>query len=205
MPGGLWLGGTDGSGGAHSADPQVRRVGWSFVVSDAALLPAAWARGALAGEQTVPHSELEALRRLAECTRGSRGDLHVYVDNLGVVQGFRKGPQATHKKRRHLWRQLWEAVADRDGKVTVEKVRSHRTADDIDSGSISIEAYVLDSCADTLADAAAAESQLPWHTHQHVNWLRAEVWSVQRHTPELAWPELRSGNSPPANGPIAKR
>ena len=57
---------SDGSGGAHSQDPRLRRVGWSIAClkQDAELKEAC--HGSVPGRQTVPRAELTALVVLAE-------------------------------------------------------------------------------------------------------------------------------------------
>eukprot|EP00973_Karenia_brevis_P072942 10132038-Karenia_brevis.AAC.1 len=53
----------DGSGGTHSADPRLRRCGWSWVVNAAngqysyAHVAYYWEYGSMEGRQTVPRSE----------------------------------------------------------------------------------------------------------------------------------------------------
>ena len=52
---------TDGSGGMYPTNTTLRRVGWGLSIAKSEGQPIGWARGGIAGEQTVPRAELAAV------------------------------------------------------------------------------------------------------------------------------------------------
>ena len=121
--------GTDGSGGTHTADPRLRRVGWSWCLLGPDHQVTLWARGGLAGpRQTVPRSEIYALLHLATHTDG---DILVYSDCKNAVDTYRNLQHGwkpdSLTANGDLWGQLALGLADRKGTSTVCKVHSHMT------------------------------------------------------------------------------
>eukprot|EP00973_Karenia_brevis_P026896 3709284-Karenia_brevis.AAC.1 len=75
------LAGTDASGGEHTADPRLRRVGWAAVIFGKEMSYLGAIRGNLEGAQTVNRGELMALVEVLERTEG---DITVAVDSAYV-------------------------------------------------------------------------------------------------------------------------
>ena len=166
---GIWslpigaIGATDGSGGTHSSDPRLRRVGWGAVVFvDYSKAPLGYASGHVEGAQTVPRSELYGLVWFASHTSG---DIEVAIDAKYVVKGFHKGKHKLHTHHVDLWVKLWHAIGHREGRLTVLWVKSH-AENELDSvidlyEDIPVWAFVLNKWADNFADEASLRHQLP--------------------------------------------
>ncbi|CAE8582441.1 unnamed protein product, partial [Polarella glacialis] len=168
---------TDGSGGEHSADPRLRRVGWGAVVSTAyAVWPIAWASGGVQGTQTVPRAELQALVWLAQNTSGT---VDVAIDAAYVVKGVAKGPRFVHDNHMDLWSALWSAMRNRVGKINAFWTKSHCSLDQLEQGLAITWAFVLNHVADQLADEAAEKAQLPAAVVDIVRWIDARASKVQ--------------------------
>ena len=94
---GLIVGAGDASGGEHTADPGIRRVGWAFCwlaadLGTGAVLPRATggAGGAHPGRrQTVSRGEAWAFKAFLEESPASKAALY-YADSSYVVKGFNK-------------------------------------------------------------------------------------------------------------------
>ena len=87
---------TDGSGGAHSRTPALRRAGFAAValpddlIKNGAfdLTPPRWLMGQVGGKQTVNRAELQAVIELLQQIRPTdRGWTTVYSDSAYVVRG----------------------------------------------------------------------------------------------------------------------
>ena len=149
-------GATDGSGGKQSSDPRLRRCGWGAVISTLAsegedIL--GHASGGLEGKQTVPRAELTALRWVAWRTSG---DIEIAVDAAYVVKGFKRGPKHVHGSNADAWRDLWEAVAEREGTITLKWTKSHPTMHDFELyEDTPWWQFQLNAWVDGLAEAAA--------------------------------------------------
>ncbi|CAE8605518.1 unnamed protein product [Polarella glacialis] len=168
---------TDGSGGEHSADPRLRRVGWGAVVSTAyAVWPIAWASGGVQGTQTVPRAELQALVWLAQNTSGT---VDVAIDAAYVVKGVAKGPRFVHDNHMDLWSALWSAMRNRVGKINAFWTKAHCSLDQLEQGLAITWAFVLNHVADQLADEAAEKAQLPAAVVDIVRWIDARASKVQ--------------------------
>ncbi len=97
---------TDGSGGAFSSDPRLRRCGWGFMVLDGAGQEVCPGRGPLLGwRQTVPLAELAAVRALLHVTTGP---IQVYIDSKVVVKGIHRGASWRHTRNAYQWEDVWK-------------------------------------------------------------------------------------------------
>eukprot|EP00959_Pyramimonas_sp_CCMP1952_P087768 1836613-Pyramimonas_sp.AAC.1 len=83
--------GSDGSGGEHSRDARLRRVGWSFVVCVGKEVKAAKRCSVAGPRQTVPRAGLLAVIRALQSTTGDAAVV-VVVDASYIT----KGPTAVH-------------------------------------------------------------------------------------------------------------
>ena len=79
--------GSDGSGGPHSADSRLRRVGWSWAALNSEQEEFASIAGGVDGKvQTVPRSELVAAVHFAtHCIIEDGCLVEMYIDNAYVV------------------------------------------------------------------------------------------------------------------------
>ena len=95
---------TDASGGQHTSDPRLRRIGWGAVVVDLSSFEGLVACfGNLPGPiQTVPRGELHAVRKITQALQLS-SSVGVVIDCKYVVQGLHKGPMASHGKNQDIW------------------------------------------------------------------------------------------------------
>ena len=153
----------DGSGGKHSADPRIRRCGWSVCqVSDRGVLEECDLEGGIYGAfvaspQTVPRAELWAAIVAIRCTSG---DIVYVTDHLNLYRrwALKKGlvPRGTNQD---LWHLFWQAIRLHDGLVTIRWTRSHTTADDVLSGQTSVQDHTGNESADTLAGLGAGMHQ----------------------------------------------
>ena len=147
---------TDGSGGAHSADPRLRRVGWGVVAFlDGEVVGTLF--GSLSGAQTVNRAELRAFLAAAAATTA---DALLLADSSYVLDGYARGPDWQHDSNQDLWARLWRTLGSRPGKLHTLKVASHRQLEDAaDDGER--PAWLANSLADTVAGSAAARYELP--------------------------------------------
>ena len=161
----LWCA-TDGSGGANSSDPRVRRVGWgaiAYVVgSDLAAIPIGAAWGGVPGRQTVARAEAHALAEALNLFgKWGFGEIRVSADAsyvVGAAEKLRTG--APIDSNTDLWqaaRQVWDNLQRRGVKVEVLKVRAHpeRRQWQMEPGERRHQVFG-NAAADTLAERAAA-------------------------------------------------
>lgn len=151
--------GTDGSGGTFGADPRLRRVGWVWV-----LLPerktSAFAQGSVAGEQTVPRAELQAILHLLEFTTG---EVTVHTDCLSVLNGVIKLQQGICEPKPdttngQMWRKAQLLLQTRKGSFRFEKIKAHLTREEALKEGFTKEAWIVDAEADSKANEAASET-----------------------------------------------
>ena len=100
---------SDGSGGAHSQDPRLRRAGWNTACleQDAELNEAC--HGTVPGRQPVPRAGLTALVVLAE-NINTNGVYEVRVDAQFVLTSIAKLVRAKRGTNGDLWLQCWKAT-----------------------------------------------------------------------------------------------
>ena len=168
--------GTDSSGGAHSADPRLRRMGWGIaVLSPQTSEVLGGMHGNLPeGPQTIPRGELYAFLQLA---LHSLGEAPVVIDSQYVVGGVHKGPGEQHPRNQDLWELLWDTLAERDGGLGVTKVKSHPTASQA-KGFPTLH-LLANQAADQEAAKGAALAGLPTRTIQEFEQLDRFAWLVQ--------------------------
>ena len=191
--------GTDGSGGANSQDPRLRRCGWGFVVlgSDESVI--AQGRGPLPGwRQTVPLAELTAVQAAVLSTTNEA--LTVYLDNVSVVKGILRGPSRRHARNAYRWRVFWECVGDR--RIIPIKIKSHTTRADAEAAGTSGLAWQANRLADELAETAATEAQLPQSALDAVKEVDTEASQVLEHLCTVA--HAVAAQAPKLYGPSSR-
>ena len=173
---------TDGSGGKYGSHPSLRRcgVGIAYIglegtegrhLSFGAATP-------LWGEQTVPRAELAAV--LVVCQHVCVGARTlVVVDSRVTCDGVNGG---TRHANADLWAQLDQTLKERRVQLSAVWIKSH-----LDKGPARIEGYAFpfmhisgNAAADTFADWAARQSQVPAHEADRILGNYALAQSVQR-------------------------
>ena len=150
---------TDGSGGARSQDPMLRRCGWGWVQTS----PAGWgwaSYGPLEGSsQSVPRAEMVAV---IQVVRATTGDISIYTDHANIVSGMAKGHvRCAFLSNSDLWEDIWAAVRTHAGSVSVFKVPAHADVDAVLTSDVPREAIVGNYVADAVADRGAKMAELP--------------------------------------------
>ena len=118
---------TDGSGGLHSSDVDLRRCGWAVVQTDDATDPKTWRwiAAPLAGSsQTVPRAELTAVLMVIRC---AAGDCQAFTDHINIVKTIREGDwkKALASANGDLWGQVQRALEECFWKIEVRWINSH--------------------------------------------------------------------------------
>jgi ribonuclease HI len=149
---------TDGSGGCYPTNTTLRRVGWGLSLARREGEPIGWARGGIAGEQTVPRAELAAVPAGVQQTSGP---LTTWSDSAYVVLGASKGWGIKMTNNQDLWGAVRERLASRPGIVQVIKVKGHATPLDVKQGLSTARQVFMNDCADTQAGLGASRAQLP--------------------------------------------
>ena len=189
----------DASGGEHTSDPRLRRVGWCWVTVswDTTGMEDAWhaglagtslstapgdawecvagCSGALGGpHQSVNRGELMAF---LSCVKATRGDLVFVIDSKYVSSGWRKRVLgrlvSTHCD---LWSELAAGTADRN--VQVVRIPSHLGVEEFLTTGWDPRLWVGNELADQGAESAAAESQLPFKLVERVLHLDAACFQT---------------------------
>jgi ribonuclease HI len=196
----------DASGGAASAVPVLRRVGWglawipfgaeaaaaALADPDGAFAGAGVASGNLAGpRQTVNRGELRAFLVLLESSRGA-ARVHFVTDSGYVQRGFwravRRGAATRGNRQRlrarsnvDLWTRVDHELAVAGRVVEVSKVASHRARHTAAlGGAEALLHFVGNELADVLAGGAAMRSQLSGDAIRTHLELEARAAMVQR-------------------------
>ena len=94
---------TDGSGGMYPTNTTLRRVGWGLSIAEQEGQPIGWARGGIAGEQTVPRAELAAVLSGVQQTTGP---LTRWSDSVYVVLGASQGWGLRMTNNQDVWGQF---------------------------------------------------------------------------------------------------
>ncbi|CAK0839124.1 unnamed protein product, partial [Prorocentrum cordatum] len=155
--GGWRLGSVDGSGGAFSSDPRLRRVGWGAGVWDEDLNLLGTLQGNVIGLQTINRAELKGATELLKHTQG---DLIVVTDSAYLIRGYHRGPRRRARSNRRLWAELWRVLGARTGQVKFLKVKSHATDPEVRARFPAWALYVNEQ-ADEFAGQAAASAAVP--------------------------------------------
>jgi len=149
---------TDGSGGPFSADPRLRRASFAVVVLSGDLRLLGFVGGTVTGKQTTNRAELVAV--LVAHLRTS-GSATVVVDSSYVQQPFAKDTdgglcQATHLD---LWAEVRQRRQQRQGELTLFKIRSHLGLAQALAEGFSPRAWLANHLADAVAGYVAEEAQ----------------------------------------------
>ena len=128
---------TDGSGGAETKDPRLRRCGYgvAWIFSDGGLRNTLGGRaGFLHGKnQSVARAELLAAVEALRSCRSATQQVFIWTDCMFVVNGFARGRRRKHLTHADLWEEFWKAHdAIAPSPVLFHKVwRSHATKAEI--------------------------------------------------------------------------
>ena len=166
---------SDGSGGKYSSDPLLRRCGWGWaavtVEPPHSVLFARWAP--LAGRQTVPSAELEAV---CDCVEffDDRFPLTIHIDAAYVCKTATSLQRAMHygdpvarshaalsSRHGRRWARLLERMRIGEQAMAFRWVKSHVTPAMVWSGTISVFEMYGNTFADKLAECAAELNALP--------------------------------------------
>ena len=120
---------TDGSGGLHSSDKELRRCGWSAVqlAEGKPVGEWSWVASPLEGaQQTVPRAELPAVIMVVE---NACGELEFRTDHQNTVttvvsRGWAKAMRSTNSD---FWERLKTGIDHCPWRVTFHWVNSHPT------------------------------------------------------------------------------
>ena len=170
---------SDGSGGAHSKDPMLRRCGWGFVGMDH-YAPVVGKGGGLPGfKQTVPRAELYAVIALLRL-RPPGSFTRIGVDCKYIVTGCLRSPAlVASKDNADLWEEYFLLISNKSLEVQIFKIfRSHCGLEDIASGRISVQDFLGNTCADAFARRGADAWAYPWDLEQIVRSLRGSTWRI---------------------------
>ena len=148
---------TDGSGGAETEDPRLRRCGdgVTWIFSDGGLLHTLGGRaGILHGRnQSVARAELRAAVEALRLARKATRQVIIWTDCMFVINGFARGRRRKHLSHADLWVEFWKAHDAISPPVQLHKVwRSHATEAGIAAGLIS----PLEACGNEVADKLAS-------------------------------------------------
>ena len=148
---------SDGSGGVHSKDPRLRRVGWSIVRLDQDGELREACHGIVPGKQTVPRAELVALLILAENIEVA-GNYELRVDAQYLLTSMASPTRAKRGSNGDLWTRFFRAREQNPQCILrVARVwRSHITARELAIGCATIFDMRGNTFADEMADRAAA-------------------------------------------------
>ena len=195
-PEGPWRPGhyfTDGSGGRRGADCRLRRVGYAAVaLADtsewaAPHLPRASVVlvGKLPGDpQTVNRGELSAVVRLLQRVEPEDGtDTIIWSDSKYVVDRARAqgGEECEAGFNDDLWQEFQQQHCRHHGRLQLRKVPAHRTLEQALHSDLHPWLIMGNAMADGLADAIAAEYQVPAHIAARVDEGRDLAASVMDH------------------------
>ena len=191
---------SDGSGGARSRNPDLRRCGWAWcVVSQSGAL--SFCRYApLSGyPQTVPRAELSAVVDALETFPAQLAvNLHIdarYVVDTGIAvleamalkrhraskihfQG--KALRAMLGPNSDLWQRFITAVENRNPLIELIWIKAHATTVQLWSGIISPKDHRGNAMADAFADSAAASAQLPSEVLDSYDMVAARSFKIRR-------------------------
>ena len=178
----------DASGGPHSSDKRLRRVGWAYAlfrapegldidVIDRVGVPTI-ATGALPGTaQTINRGELFAFLRFLIGSRGVAKALFI-TDSAYVVKGVTRISAARgHGSNVDLWRCVTQELQGRQ--VACFKIESHMSIAEVLSRRVPAGAFFANLVADTAASRAADECQVSYAEAEGLRWSENLVASVR--------------------------
>ena len=178
----------DGSGGEHSADTRLRRCGWGTVTIDfsdpTCPVVESGRYGPLPGlSQSVPRAEVyAAVYAIENCDSEVItliSDNQYFVDTS--AKSFKHVQCAANAD---LWERYFDAKAIKK-EVTVIKVKSHGSCEDVTSGAIPWRHYVGNAYADILANEGAERAAVPYAVVAEVKSLDALAWAIQSRLVEI--------------------
>ena len=169
---------SDGSGGAFTSTPILRRCGWGLVEvrGDPPYELSGVGRTLAGRNQTVNRAELAPL---IELVRRVPSHFVLYSDSKYVVNGYqRQRFLAPIGSNADLWYELGAALRHRDPSSypIVIKVKAHLTEDEALAAGIPPAVYFGNFLADVIADKFAEIAQLPlsitgnYELHSRLAW-----------------------------------
>ena len=109
----------------------------------------------------------------------NEGDLNLYTDHHNIWKLFQKPVEAWEGiANSDLWEEVKQHLARRPTAVTVRKVKSHTTIDQLMEGLIPVHYYFGNMIADALAGKAADENQHQPQDLATIDYLDALAWTV---------------------------
>jgi hypothetical protein len=106
------------------------------------------------------------------------------VDNASVVKGINRGPRAKYDSNAFLWRAFWTAVGER--RIRARKVKAHLDEAAARAAGLAPLLWEANRRADELAEAAAADAQLPADAVEAVHEVDQEAAAVHEHLTAVA-------------------
>ena len=104
---------TDGSGGAETKDPRLRRCGFgvAWILLNGGLLNTLGGRaGILHGRnQSAARAELLAAIEALRLCKSATQQVFIWTDCMFVVNGFARGRRRKHLSHADLWEEFWKA------------------------------------------------------------------------------------------------
>ena len=173
----------DGSGGARSSDPRLRRCGWGSALMNFSSPLEPRLRASLFGGvpglvQTVPRSELLAAVRTLELSDPE--PVVLFSDSAYFVDGTADDREhALASGNGDLWQRYWQAVDLHLGCVLVVKVKAHAELEALSMGHIKWWHFAGNHFADRLACRGAESAALPEATVSALLAAEAIAWQVQ--------------------------
>ena len=156
---------TDGSRGAETKDPRLRRCGFgvAWILSSGGLLSTLRGRAGIlhSRNQSVARAELLAAVEALRLARRATQQVVIWTDCMFVINGFARGRRKKHLSHADLWEEFWTAHDVIGPPILFHKFwRSHATEAEIAAGPISpLEAYGNEA-ADKLAARGALRNAL---------------------------------------------
>ena len=137
--------------------------------------------GPVAGRQTVNRAEAMAL---LQALKGSSGAILYVTDSSYVVKGIQKlNRTVLPKSNRDLWFAIKEAAESRD--IQVQKVQSHRGAEDLEEGAIPPFWFMGNEIADGVAGACADHCELPFTVTSTQDWIDSTAYLIRARAAEV--------------------
>ena len=152
---------TDASGGNHTKDKRLRRVGWAVAAVSTCVVPDLLAVqcGPLPGaKQSVSRGELfvaVAALKLADPSQ----PLQIVTDCMYVVLGALKTNVCPNQRHADLWHEFVRLKAGFTKGSSVRHVQSHIPAQLLWAGTVDTKDFVGNTLADAFAGRAASECQ----------------------------------------------
>lgn len=175
----------DESGGAHSAEPLLRRCGWGIAALRNGLVPtddlqfAGGFASSLPGDEQSPNRA--CVDALAWILGASFGDLCIKPDSAYVVDGVNLRARLIKAEGSHadLWAQAGAAASRRHGNVTVVKTQAHlEDAELLEAPWPVVVDYAGNAFADALAAAGAQFQEADINDVLTVSFARGRAYNI---------------------------